>query len=75
MTALAGPAGIVTALTLVWLLSGRLGDASIAGVCWGLGFALLAWLSFALSPIRTSPSWLVAVLITLWGPVTSGTPP
>jgi steroid 5-alpha reductase family enzyme len=66
-TALAGLAAILTALTLAWLLSLRLRDASIADVCWGLGFALLAWLYCLLSPALTGRSWLVAVLVTLWG--------
>ena len=42
--ALAGLGAILAALTLVWMLSLRLRDASIVDVCWGLGFVLLAWL-------------------------------
>ena len=67
MTALAGLATVLTAVTLVWLLSLRLRDASIADVGWGLGFVLLAWLYCLLSPTLTPRSWLVAALITLWG--------
>ena len=67
MTALAGLATVLTAVTLVWLLSLRRRDASIADVAWGLGFVLLAWLYCALSPTLTPRSWLVAALITLWG--------
>ena len=67
MTALAGLGAILTALTLVWVLSVKLRDASIADVCWGSGFVLLAWLYCLLSPTLTRRSWLVAVLITLWG--------
>ena len=67
MTALAGLGAILTALTLVWLLSVKLRDASIADVCWGSGFALLAWLYCLLSPALTVRSWLVAALITVWG--------
>ena len=67
MTALAGLGAILTALTLVWMLSVRLRDASIADVCWGLGFVLLAWLYCLLSPTLTPRAWLVATLITLWG--------
>jgi steroid 5-alpha reductase family enzyme len=65
--ALVGLGGILTALTLVWVISVRVHDASIADVCWGLGFALLAWLYCALSPTLTSRSWLVAALTALWG--------
>ena len=67
MTALAGLGAILTALTLVWVLSVKLRDASIADICWGLGFVLLAGLYGLLSPTMTSRSWLVAALVALWG--------
>jgi len=67
MTALAGLGAILTALTLVWVLSVLLRDASIADVCWGSGFVLLTWLYCFLSPTLTPRSWLVSALITLWG--------
>jgi len=67
ITALAGLDTILTALTLVWVLSVTLRDASIADVCWGSGVALLAWLYCLLSPTLTPRSWLAAVLTTLWG--------
>ena len=44
LAATIGLGAILTAVTLVWILSVRLRDASIADVCWGLGFVLLAWL-------------------------------
>ena len=67
MTALAGLGAIVTALSFVWVLSVKLRDASIADVCWGLGFVTLAWLYCLLSPTMTSRAWLVAALVTIWG--------
>jgi steroid 5-alpha reductase family enzyme len=67
MTALTGLGVILTTVTLVWVLSVKLRDASIADVCWGSGFVLLAWLYCLLSPTLTARSWLVAMLITLWG--------
>src|SRR6186997_2110 len=67
MTALAGLGAILTALTLAWMLSVKLRDASIADVCWGSGFVLLVWLYCLLSPTLTPRSWLVATLVTLWG--------
>ena len=70
--ALIGLATILTVLTLVWLLSLKLQDASVADVGWGLGFILLAWLYCLLSPALTPRSWLVAMLITLWGARLSG---
>lgn len=67
MAALIGLASVLTVLAFVWVLSLRLQDASVADVCWGLGFVLLAWLYCLRSPALTPRSWLVAVLITLWG--------
>jgi len=67
VAALIGLGTILTALTLVWMLSVKLRDASIVDVCWGTGFVLLACLYCVLSPTLTPRSWLVAALITLWG--------
>ncbi len=67
MAALVGLGAILATLTLVWLLSLRLRDASIVDICWGLGFVLVAWLYCLLSPALTPRSWLVASLVTLWG--------
>ena len=65
--ALAGLGAILIALTAVWMVSVKLRDASIADICWGAGFVLLAWLDCLLSPTLTPRSWLVATLVTLWG--------
>ena len=65
--ALFGLGIVLTASTLVWMISVRLEDASIADIFWGLGFVLLVWLYCLLAPALTSRSWLVAVLITVWG--------
>jgi len=47
--ALLGLGIILTASTLVWMISVRLEDASIADICWELGFVLLVWLYCMLS--------------------------
>ena len=65
--ALAGLGIVLIMLTVVWLISVRLQDASLADICWGLGFVLLAWLYCLLSPVTTPRSWLVAALVTVWG--------
>jgi steroid 5-alpha reductase family enzyme len=65
--AFVGLGGILTTLTLVWMISVRLRDASVADICWGLCFVLLAWVYCFLSPTLTPRSWLVAALITLSG--------
>ena len=68
IAAIIGLGTILTALTLTWMISVRLRDASIVDICWGLGFVVLAWLYCFLSPAALTPrSWLVAALITLWG--------
>lgn len=67
MAALVGLGTILAAATLVWMISVRLRDASIADIFWGFGFVVLACLNCVLSPTLTPRSWLVAVLITLWG--------
>ena len=67
MAALIGLATVLTVVTLVWMHSLRLRDASIADIGWGLGFVMMAWLYCLLSPTLTRRSWLVAALITLWG--------
>ena len=64
---LVGLLTVLTVATLVWIISVRRRDASIADTCWGLGFALLAWWYCFLAPAMTIRSWLVAVLMTLWG--------
>jgi steroid 5-alpha reductase family enzyme len=65
--ALLGLGTILAVVSLVWILSVRLRDASIVDVCWGLGFVLLAWLYGLSSPTLTPRSWLVITLTTLWG--------
>jgi len=39
----------------------------VADVAWGLGFVLLAWASFFLSPARGLRGLLVSGLVTVWG--------
>jgi steroid 5-alpha reductase family enzyme len=65
--ALIGVGASLTVLTLVWMVSLKLRDASIADVCWGLGFVLQAWLYRLLSPAAATRSWLVVALVTVWG--------
>jgi steroid 5-alpha reductase family enzyme len=65
--ALTGLAIVVAGAALVWRLSLRLHNASIADAGWGLGFVLLAWVYGVTSPALTTRGWLVAGLTTLWG--------
>jgi len=61
---------LVAALALffcVWLLSLPLRNASIVDVFWGLGFVLLAWLTFFEADGYVGRRLLLAILVTIWG--------
>ena len=60
--------GILIAMTLLWLLSLPLQNASIVDIFWGIGFIIVAWLAFAFTPQGYLPrKTLVSVLVTIWG--------
>ncbi len=63
---MANAALIVCAMILLWLISLRLKDASIVDIFWGLGFVLIAWVTFGLSSGGTRAA-VLATLTTLWG--------
>jgi len=50
-----------------WLLSLVRRDASVVDVAWGIGFVLVAWISFALADGAAARKWLVVALVTVWG--------
>jgi steroid 5-alpha reductase family enzyme len=55
-------------MTLLWLLSLQLKNASIVDIFWGPGFMLVTWLAFALAPQGYLPrKVLVSLLATVWG--------
>lgn len=65
---LAVTAGVIAlCVTLLWLLSLKLADASIVDIFWGLGFVLVSWLCLLTGWPPASRGWLLAVLTTLWG--------
>ncbi len=54
-------------MSILWLVSLKLRDASIIDPFWGLGFVLIVWtLAAWKSPIEPR-HWLLAALTTLWG--------
>lgn len=60
-------AAVFGAMVLLWLLSLRLRDASIADPFWGAGFVLAAWVA-ALAEDGSGPRRAVALaLVTAWG--------
>jgi len=59
---------ILTMMFLLWLLSFAIRNASIIDVFWGIGFILVIWLTWALTP--QGYLWrrqLVTALVTIWG--------
>lgn len=58
---------VMAFMLMVWLLSLAKRDAGIADIFWGLGFILVAWISFFLGEGQGTKSFLVATLTTLWG--------
>ena len=55
------------AFGLLWLLSLALGDASIVDIFWGLGFVVVAWVSYATAGATESRHLLLGLLVTVWG--------
>lgn len=63
-----GAAIIVVCMTVLWVVSLVLRDASIVDVFWGLGFVAVNWVYFVLSPQGLpARKWLVSSLVTIWG--------
>lgn len=54
-------------MLLVWLLSLPLRDVSIVDVFWGLGFAVIAGVTFFLTGAATARKLLVLALTSVWG--------
>lgn len=59
-------------MVFVWLLSLPLKDASIVDIFWGLGFVLVAWVTWFQTEGDPTRKWVLAVLITIWGLRLSG---
>jgi steroid 5-alpha reductase family enzyme len=62
-------AGVIFGLiTLLWLISLYLKNASIIDIFWGIIFIAIAWLVFALTPQGYLPrKLLLCTLVTIWG--------
>jgi len=59
---------ILGLMTLLWLVSLILKNASIVDIFWGTGFVVVAWASFFLTPDGFLPrKQLLLLLVTLWG--------
>lgn len=51
----------------LWLLSLRLHDVSIVDVWWGPGFAVVAWIAYALGEGWPARGVLLAAAVSVWG--------
>ena len=52
---------------LLWVVSVKIRDASIIDMFWGVGFALVAWVSLTCTPDPSTRSLVIAGMVTLWG--------
>ena len=58
----------VTALMITgWLISLAYRNVTIVDSLWGLGFVLIAWLTYFMSDGYGDRKLLIAILVTLWG--------
>ncbi len=59
---------ILGLMTLLWLVSLALKDASIVDIFWGAGFVIVAWAAFLLAPGGwAARKVLLNILVTIWG--------
>ena len=59
-------------LTVVWLLSLKIKDASIIDIYWGIGFIVMAWACLLINLMHNPTSvsfsqWLINFMVTIWG--------
>ncbi len=65
-----GIAGLVILglMSLLWLVSLRIKDASIVDIFWGTGFVISGWVYYFLTPDGfTTRKLLLVILVTIWG--------
>ena len=60
-------ASVIAMMMLGWLLSLVLKNVTVVDSLWGLGFVLIAWLTFFLTDGFFGRKLLIALLVTLWG--------
>lgn len=55
-------------MTILWLLSLPMKNASIVDIFWGTGFVISSWLAFIITPDGpTERKLLISALVTIWG--------
>ena len=60
-------AAIAIICCLLWGVSLIRKDASIVDIFWGIGFVVVAWLTYANSQAGGGKSFVIAVLVSIWG--------
>ena len=58
---------VVAMMIIGWIISLKYRNVTIVDSLWGLGFVLIAWITFFLSDGYTGRKTLIAVLVTVWG--------
>jgi steroid 5-alpha reductase family enzyme len=59
---------ILGLMILLWYVSLALKNSSIVDIFWGIGFIVVAWLTYTFAPQGYLPRrQLIAVLVTIWG--------
>lgn len=58
---------LLVLMTATWAISVVRHDASLVDRVWGVGFVLAVWTYAALGDGAASRTWLVVVLVTVWG--------
>lgn len=68
MTAMLVAAATIAALmSVTWLLSVAMRNASIVDLVWGLGFVLVAWAVRLTVDGNNARQWLLVAMVTVWG--------
>ncbi len=68
VTIMGGNLALVLAMMLfAWMLSLILKDAGIADIFWGMGFVLVAWVTFFLADGYLLRKVLITALVSIWG--------
>jgi steroid 5-alpha reductase family enzyme len=63
-----GLAIIIGLMFLLWVLSLRLKNSSIVDIFWGIGFVIMAWVYFILTPDGfVTRKLVISTLVTIWG--------
>ena len=58
---------VLVLMSILWLVSLGLENASIADIFWGIGFVLVGWLTFFRVDGYIGRKLLICLLVTIWG--------